>query len=712
MTLTDAGRAALVNAAQQRLDVQFSAIVLGSGTRELDASASALTSQQEQKAIFSGVQIEPGQLKLSALFDTDPAAPYPATELALIGDGVVFGVWSTLDVSQALVVRTPGVPYTCSITVGYGQLPSQDVSVIIQPLDQAAKVLIDDALVAHVNLADPHPQYVSGTIDQSGKPGAWRKQAVVNLGLPTDGLSSTGPLGGVNRPNLLFNGSAECGSAGWNAANSGGVDTSGLLFKPYNGTNGEGTFWSLDRDLDGSVDYFIDCSELMSIGPVATLSLQVEVFTGGLQEGNLSFDVEFLDATPELNLIGQSTRLNATPGRDWTYLSMSIPIPAGALQMRLRKIVDGKPKAGRGALACRRIKLEVGATPTLYSTEANLSRFAMKSDVPSGNFLDKDQGGTISGDVTLASGKRLLLADGSERSPSLTFTSDGALDTGLYHPADGHIAVVCNAVPNVTFAPDVNYFHVPTAGPTPAAGDSSVLFATTAWVTAAIGTASIGQITFESRTSARAGYLICDGSELQRADYPALWAYAQASGALVSETEYRANRWGCFSSGNDTTTFRIPELRGEFLRCHSAGRTDIEAGREIGSFQDTQNLSHRHGASCATSGAHKHTGWTDSQGWHDHPVNDEGHAHSLGIGSVQVSGLGEGGGYGSYNPGVNSIATNSAGSIIKVQAAGVHNHNVDTNPSGDHNHLITIEDNGGNEARPRNVALLAMICAY
>lgn len=152
LTLTDAGRAALINAANNSADVQFTAIALGSGTVALDNTATKLTSEQERQPIFSSSSPAPGQLSISALFSVDPAAQYTATELALIGDGVVFGVWSTTDPAQALVVRTPGVPYLSSITVGYAQLPSQNVSVIIQPLDAAVQALLSDTMTNTINI--------------------------------------------------------------------------------------------------------------------------------------------------------------------------------------------------------------------------------------------------------------------------------------------------------------------------------------------------------------------------------------------------------------------------------------------------------------------------------------------------------------------------------------------------------------------------------
>lgn len=151
LTLTDAGRAALINAANAAANVQFTAIALGSGTVALGAGAEALTNQREQANIFSSSSPAPGQLSLSALFNVDPAAAYDATEMALIGDGVVFGVWSVTDPTQALVVRTPGVPYTATIAVGYAQLPSQNVTVLIQPLDVSLQAISTDIQNNSVN---------------------------------------------------------------------------------------------------------------------------------------------------------------------------------------------------------------------------------------------------------------------------------------------------------------------------------------------------------------------------------------------------------------------------------------------------------------------------------------------------------------------------------------------------------------------------------
>ncbi|RQP29566.1 tail fiber protein [Burkholderia ubonensis] len=260
---------------------------------------------------------------------------------------------------------------------------------------------------------------------------------------------------------------------------------------------------------------------------------------------------------------------------------------------------------------------------------------------------------------------------------------------------------------------------------TPAAGDVSRKVPTTEWVVAAIASAAIGTIVFELRTSVRTGFLKLNGAVVKRADYPALWAYAQASGALVAESAWASNNWGSFSTGDGSTTFRLPEMRGEFIRCWADGRDDIDPKRSIGSFQDSQNRWHGHGASAAGVGDHAHSAWTDSQGWHGH------HGWTGGVGDHQhVSPWGENPSYqppwgtwgAANNVGSSSTdadnrwgLTSPAGSHnheFNTEGAGTHGHNIGVGGSGAHSHAITVNGDGGNETRPRNIALLAMIRAY
>ncbi|KWK08421.1 phage tail protein [Burkholderia stagnalis] len=217
------------------------------------------------------------------------------------------------------------------------------------------------------------------------------------------------------------------------------------------------------------------------------------------------------------------------------------------------------------------------------------------------------------------------------------------------------------------------------------------------FVADAVLTALVGQIVFEPRTTVRAGFLKANGTLVNRADYPRLWAYAQASGALVSEQDWVNGRSGCFSTGDGSTNFRLPEMRGEFVRCWDDAR-GTDTNRAIGSWQDSANRWHAHGASASEVGDHAHSAWTDVQGWHGHTIS----RHAL-ITSA-----------GSPVNGSNGAEMSDAGGgpPFGTDGSGNHGHNVGIGAAGRHSHAITINADGINEARPRNVALLAMIRAY
>jgi microcystin-dependent protein len=102
----------------------------------------------------------------------------------------------------------------------------------------------------------------------------------------------------------------------------------------------------------------------------------------------------------------------------------------------------------------------------------------------------------------------------------------------------------------------------------------------------------IGEVKFFPATSAPAGHVKANGALLSRTTYALLWAYAQTSGNL-SATD---GAWaaGQFSPGDGSTTFRVPELRGEFIRGLDDGR-GIDTGRVVGSAQSDVFKDHTHG---------------------------------------------------------------------------------------------------------------------
>ncbi|KVU85071.1 hypothetical protein WK75_27410 [Burkholderia ubonensis] len=263
--------------------------------------------------------------------------------------------------------------------------------------------------------------------------------------------------------------------------------------------------------------------------------------------------------------------------------------------------------------------------------------------------------------------------------------------------------------------------------------DESEFFATTRMVWAAIRRAieaardnRIGEVVLEMRADPKPGYLAINGSVLNRADYPQLWAYAQSSGALVSEADWANGRLGCFSTGDGATTFRIPDFRGEFLRIWDGAR-GVDAGRQLGSWQDSSNRWHGHGASSGGAGGHSHTAWTDVQGWHGHhgwTAGAGGHNHTNGIfsrllrppygGSLTGSDREGSGSEQAVGPGDSADLAwvGDHGHEFNTEGAGNHGHNVGVGWVDNHAHDIWVAGEGANEARPRNIAVRAFMRAY
>ena len=82
-----------------------------------------------------------------------------------------------------------------------------------------------------------------------------------------------------------------------------------------------------------------------------------------------------------------------------------------------------------------------------------------------------------------------------------------------------------------------------------------------------------GAITYFAAATVPAGYLECNGQAVSRTAYAALFAFV---GTI-------------YGGGDGTTTFNIPDLRGEFVRGLDNGR-GVDAGRQVGSFQDGTGL--------------------------------------------------------------------------------------------------------------------------
>jgi microcystin-dependent protein len=185
----------------------------------------------------------------------------------------------------------------------------------------------------------------------------------------------------------------------------------------------------------------------------------------------------------------------------------------------------------------------------------------------------------------------------------------------------------------------------------------------------------VGKISMFARSTAPSGYLKCNGAAISRTTYEALFS-------AIGTT---------FGAGDGSTTFNIPDLRGEFIRGWDDAR-GVDSGRTFGSWQGGQNLAHTHSAT-TSSDAHTHTwsGTTSSSGEHTHttPLNVGGTG-----GRVAVSG-------------VNITVTSTN---ISTSSSGDHTHTVSgTTSSSAHSHTLTTDSQGGSEVRVRNIALLYCI---
>lgn len=151
-----------------------------------------------------------------------------------------------------------------------------------------------------------------------------------------------------------------------------------------------------------------------------------------------------------------------------------------------------------------------------------------------------------------------------------------AVDTASGQLYTKHSDNVVKKITNSNLAPLVSpaLTGTPTA-PTAPADTSTTQLATTAFVNNVL---PAGAVSFFARHTAPLGWLKANGAAVSRTAYAALFA-------AIGTT---------FGAGDGSTTFNLPDLRGEFIRSWDDGRT-VDNGREFGTWQDSANKSHNHG---------------------------------------------------------------------------------------------------------------------
>jgi len=209
----------------------------------------------------------------------------------------------------------------------------------------------------------------------------------------------------------------------------------------------------------------------------------------------------------------------------------------------------------------------------------------------------------------------------------------------------------------------------------------------------------VGGICYVPAINPPNGFIRLNGALLSRLTYSGLWGFAQTSSNIVASD----GAWteGKFSPGDGSTTFRIPDGRGTFLRAWDDAR-GVDPGRALGVVQAHAMQSHAHTASSgyvSADHAHYFSAVTDAQGSHAHGM----YAWTFAADQDKV------------DPGGHLTKTSDANVVSNdaTAAAGVHAHNVGGWTGGintNHLHAITVDAAGsGTENRPRNTAYLACI---
>ena len=174
-----------------------------------------------------------------------------------------------------------------------------------------------------------------------------------------------------------------------------------------------------------------------------------------------------------------------------------------------------------------------------------------------------------------------------------------------------------------------------------------------------------GTIIMWGGSAAPSNFLECDGSAISRATYSSLFS-------AIGTT------WG---AGDGSSTFNLPDMRGQFVRGWDHGR-GVDSGRALGSSQADAFGSHNHAV-------------TDPGHGHSATVTDPGHTHTTTAYNSSSTGGGFSGG-GNIRLVIPAITSSSNPSNISVGVNG----------SGTG---ISIQANGSTETRPKNVALMYCI---
>lgn len=303
-----------------------------------------------------------------------------------------------------------------------------------------------------------------------------------------------------------------------------------------------------------------------------------------------------------------------------------------------------------------------------FDTAGTMADLVQSEQLQMGTYVYKDVGGTAnaltatvnSNLTTIPDGLNLLLGSAYANTGPVTFTLTlGSTVQSAYPIVKGNnAALIAGDIPSAGYPIQVNW--------SPEFMAFVMQNPATGILVASVPTGAI--VNFPA-TTAPSGFLVAGGQLVSRTTYAALWTFAQASGNLVSDSTWTGGQYGSFSSGDGSTTFRLPQYGGYFLRSLDNGN-GIDPSRAIGTVQQNQNQTHTHTATSTNT------------------ITDPGHSHTYQQPVFTATFQGGGG----------THATSETPTATSTSTTGI---NVTT--------ATTIASSGGSESRPVNISVLTCI---
>jgi len=198
-----------------------------------------------------------------------------------------------------------------------------------------------------------------------------------------------------------------------------------------------------------------------------------------------------------------------------------------------------------------------------------------------------------------------------------------------------------------------------------------------------VGTMPVGSVTMFAGVTAPAGWLFCNGAEVDREEYPLLF---DAIGTMYGE-------------GDGETTFNLPNMNGRVPVGLNESDVDFDtAGKTGGEKEHTLTVSempsHNHGGTTGSGGAHDHGGSTGSGGAHNHGGTT---GSSAVVGTLSLSAA-------STNPDTASAIQRGSSGDQRELAYSSHNHSIPNQAAHTHSisnqaaHTHSIGSQGGGGA--------------